>query len=241
MPSCVPGAERDARVGLLDERRDALASRLGVGDRHHRVVLGDAGVGDPPLHAVEHPLITVAHGPGLHADRIRARLGLGEAVGAALAASRPRYFAFSSSEPASCTGSEPSLFTAGDQAGRHAGPRRPPRSRSPWPARPRRHRRTVPGRAGRGRGQQRVGRLLRERAFSSTSAANGATASHTARTASRMARCSSERQYMKRRSSGFCSFVSRCRSRGRSCDQQPRVDHPVEQRRGCVQRSLNSS
>ena len=44
-------AEREARVGLLDdERRDVVAARpVGVGDGEHRVVLRDAGVGDPRL------------------------------------------------------------------------------------------------------------------------------------------------------------------------------------------------
>ena len=83
------GAERDALVALLDhERRDAAAALVGVGHRHHGVELADAGVGDPALDAVEHPLVAVAHRAGLHGDRVGAGLGLGQAVGEAAVARR---------------------------------------------------------------------------------------------------------------------------------------------------------
>ena len=78
------GPEGDPVVGLLDhERRDAAAPLLRVGHRHHRVELADPGVGDPALHAVEHPLVAVADGAGLHRDRVGSGLGLGQAVGEA--------------------------------------------------------------------------------------------------------------------------------------------------------------
>ena len=83
------GTEGDALVALLDhERRDAAAARLRVGHGHHGVELADAGVGDPALHAVEDPLVAVAHRPRLHGDRVGARLGLGQAVGEAALAGR---------------------------------------------------------------------------------------------------------------------------------------------------------
>ena len=46
----------------------------------HRVVLGLPGVGDPALHAVEHPVVAVPDRPGLHARRVGAGVGLGQAV-----------------------------------------------------------------------------------------------------------------------------------------------------------------
>ena len=76
-------AEGEALVGLLDdERGDVVAARaLGVGDREHRVVLGDTGVGDPRLLAGEHPVVAVADGLALHRRSVGAGLALGQAVG----------------------------------------------------------------------------------------------------------------------------------------------------------------
>ena len=76
------GTEGDPLIGLLDhERRDALGPLPGIGHDHHRVVVGDTCVGDPPLDAVEHPVVTVADRLGLHRDRVRPGVGLGQAVG----------------------------------------------------------------------------------------------------------------------------------------------------------------
>ena len=85
-------------------------------DRHHRVVLRDAGVGDPALDPVEHPAVAVADGPGLHRRRVAAGLRLGQAVGEhRLAARQPAAGTrcLSSSLPASSSPIVPSLLTAG--------------------------------------------------------------------------------------------------------------------------------
>src|SRR5699024_11809106 len=74
-------AEAHAVVGLLhDERGDPLAARVRVSHRHDRVVLGDARVGDPALHAVQHVLVAVAYGAGLHVRGVAAGLRLRQAV-----------------------------------------------------------------------------------------------------------------------------------------------------------------
>ena len=89
MPSFFSGAPKETPSSDFSTTNAEmpLAPLLGVGHGHDRVVLRDAGVGDPPLHAVEHPVVAVADRPGLHRDRVRAGLGLGQAVGeAALAA-----------------------------------------------------------------------------------------------------------------------------------------------------------
>ena len=87
-----------------------------VGDGEDGVVLRDPGVGDPALHAVEHPVVAVADRPGLHRGGVRAGLGLGEAVGEHPGAGRDRRAGTSSSappSPARMIGIVPSLFTPG--------------------------------------------------------------------------------------------------------------------------------
>ena len=58
-------------------------ARLGRGVRlgEHEVPVGDAAVGDPHLVAVEHPRVALLHRRGLRRAHIRARTGLGHAVG----------------------------------------------------------------------------------------------------------------------------------------------------------------
>ena len=63
---------------------------LGVGHREHGVVLRDARVGDPALHAVEDVAVAVAYGAGLHAHGVRAGVRLRQAVGEATLAARQR-------------------------------------------------------------------------------------------------------------------------------------------------------
>ena len=75
-------------LGVLrdDEGGDALVAGRGVGLGEDYVVVGDAGVGDPGLAAVEDPAAVVGgdHG-GLDAGRVGARAGLGQAEGEDLA------------------------------------------------------------------------------------------------------------------------------------------------------------
>ena len=74
--------EGEAGVAVLDhERGDPVRALVRVGDRHHRVVLRHARVGDPPLHAVEHVPAVRPHGPGPHRAGVGAGLRLREPVG----------------------------------------------------------------------------------------------------------------------------------------------------------------
>ena len=57
------------------------APAVGVGHREDGVVLGDTGVGDPRLLAVEHPVVAVGRGPGAHRRGVAAGLALGQRVG----------------------------------------------------------------------------------------------------------------------------------------------------------------
>ena len=83
--------EGHTRVVLLhDERGDAIRALLRIRDGEDGVELRDARVGDPPLHAVEHPPVTVAHRPGLHRHGVRAGVRLREAVGEHPGARRDR-------------------------------------------------------------------------------------------------------------------------------------------------------
>ena len=72
-------------VPLDQEHRDsATLPLLGVGHRLHHDHVGFRSAGYPHLGAVEHPVLAVLHGPGLHhAARVGARVGLrlGEAGG----------------------------------------------------------------------------------------------------------------------------------------------------------------
>ena len=66
-----------------DHRVLLVARRLRVGQAHedHHLAARVAGAGGPPLAAVDHPLIALAHGAGFHVGGIRgghARLGHGE-------------------------------------------------------------------------------------------------------------------------------------------------------------------
>ena len=74
LPRSKPGAVR-----LDDEGAGAAVLAVGGGEDH--VEVGDAGVGDPVLLAVDHPFVAVAHGAGPHRGRVRARLGLREREG----------------------------------------------------------------------------------------------------------------------------------------------------------------
>ena len=61
------------------------------GAREHRVQIADAGVGDPTLRAIDHPVVAVADGSGRHRCHIAAGVGLAEAVaGLAAAVAHPR-------------------------------------------------------------------------------------------------------------------------------------------------------
>ena len=128
------------------------AALLGIGHRHHRVVLADAGVGDPALHAVEHPVVAVADRAALHRGGVGARLRLGQAVGEATVPG---------GEPAEVVlldllgatdhdRQRAELVDRRDEAAAPCRPGRPPRSRSRWRGRRRRRRRTPRARAARG-------------------------------------------------------------------------------------------
>ena len=109
-------ADREAGpVGLDDERRDAArARRVRIGDGEDDVDVGDAGVRDPVLGAVDDPLVAVA------AARVRIARGSDPASGSDRAnaashsplARRGSTRALSSSEPARRIGSEPRSWTA---------------------------------------------------------------------------------------------------------------------------------
>ena len=83
MPSFFSGAPKETPSSDFSTTNAEMPLRplLGVGHRHHRVVVGDAGVGDPPLDAVEHPVVAVADRLGFHRGGVRAGVGLGQAVG----------------------------------------------------------------------------------------------------------------------------------------------------------------
>ena len=74
-PTAKPGSSRWTANAEMP-----LAPFSGIGDGHDRVPLGDAGVGDPGLGAVEHPGVAVETGAGLHRGGVGAGLALGEAV-----------------------------------------------------------------------------------------------------------------------------------------------------------------
>ena len=64
-------------VGRHEERGDAAAARAGRRDREHDVDVGDAGVRDEMLVAVEHPPAAVAPRRGAHRRDVRSGVGLG--------------------------------------------------------------------------------------------------------------------------------------------------------------------
>ena len=66
---------------LHHERRDAARTGVRVGDRHDRVAVGLARVGDPRLLAAQHPAVAAADGPGAHARGVRSGVALGQSVG----------------------------------------------------------------------------------------------------------------------------------------------------------------
>ena len=73
---------REAGIVLVhDERGDATGAGRRVGHRHHRVVGGHPGVGDPALGPVQDPGVTVGDRTGLHGRGIRAGLAFGQGVG----------------------------------------------------------------------------------------------------------------------------------------------------------------
>ena len=64
------------RVGIDQERRDALGARRLAAAREDDVAVGHAAVGDPGLHAVEHPAVAVAPRGGGHRRHVGAGVGL---------------------------------------------------------------------------------------------------------------------------------------------------------------------
>ena len=121
-------AEREPGVRLLDdERRDvAAAPAVGVGHREHRVVLRDAGVGDPRLLPGEHPVVAVRPRPGLHRRGVGPGLPLGQAVGERRLAPRQRRQVLRLdlvADAARISGIEPELVDRRDQRRRRADPR----------------------------------------------------------------------------------------------------------------------
>ena len=106
-------ADREARAVLLDDER-AEAPVLAVGHREDDVEVGDAGVGDPVLGAVDDPLVAVAARRSCASprrpSRPRARTGRTPATTRRWrTCGRKR--SFSSSEPNSAIGSVPSSWT----------------------------------------------------------------------------------------------------------------------------------
>merc|ERR1712083_443228 len=79
-------ARGDARsVSINDEPCESLAGwALGVGvrSRQHKVVVCHSSIGDPHLLAVDHPLIPLLLGLGLHSAHIAASAGLRHTIGA---------------------------------------------------------------------------------------------------------------------------------------------------------------
>ena len=69
------------RVALDQERRDPQDPLGGVGGGEAEEQVGDRAGGDPGLAAVQDPAVAPALGAGLHAEDIRARLGLAGPVG----------------------------------------------------------------------------------------------------------------------------------------------------------------
>ena len=92
MPSLFSvSARRHARpLALDDERRDAAVLRVGIGLREDERVVGDAGVGDPVLLAVEDVGVALAAGVREHPGDVRAGGGLGEPEAGELVAARLR-------------------------------------------------------------------------------------------------------------------------------------------------------
>ena len=68
-----------APLGLGQEAGDALVAVVG-GAGEHGVQVADAGVGDPALRAVDHPVVAVADGSRGHRGHVAAGIGLAEAV-----------------------------------------------------------------------------------------------------------------------------------------------------------------
>ena len=68
-------------VGVDDKTADALAAALVAGAGEHGVVIGDAAVGYPGLAAVQHVLIAVQAGAGLHGRHVGAGVRLGQGEG----------------------------------------------------------------------------------------------------------------------------------------------------------------
>ena len=203
MPSFFSGAPKETPSSDFSTTNAEmpLAPLLGVGDRHAPCSTPtDAGVGDPALHAVEDPVVAVAHGPGLHADGVGAGVGLGEAVGeAALAGGElAEVLLLQLLRPGDLHRQRAELVDRRDQRCSTRRPGRPPRSRARWPARPRRRRRTPRARAGRGSRRPAArrpppagsGRSRRRRRRTAPPWRRTR-----ARTASRIAWCSSERAY----------------------------------------------
>ena len=71
MPSlCSSAPVLKPGIGLLDDEGAELAAvHLGEDDED----IGEAGVGDPHLGAVQHPVVAVQHGGGLGAQGVAAR------------------------------------------------------------------------------------------------------------------------------------------------------------------------
>jgi hypothetical protein len=75
-------AHLEARViGVHHERGHPVGALVRLGGREHRVPARHSGVGDPRLGTVEHPVIAVQPGPGLHRHRVGAGLPLGQRIG----------------------------------------------------------------------------------------------------------------------------------------------------------------
>ncbi len=64
-------------VALDDDERETFRPRVRVGAAHHDDEIGVDSVGDERLLAVDHPLVTVAYGGGLHALQVGSGSGLG--------------------------------------------------------------------------------------------------------------------------------------------------------------------
>ena len=75
-------SDGEAGSSLMDhERGDAVGALIGVGDGHDGVPGGFAAVGDPALAAVDHPVVAVEAGTGLHRRGIGACFTFGKCVG----------------------------------------------------------------------------------------------------------------------------------------------------------------
>ena len=84
------GRREAGRALLQDERRDALVLRGRVRLREDERVVGDGGVGDPVLLAVQDVDVALEAGGRLHRGHVRSGRGLGEAEAGDLLAARLR-------------------------------------------------------------------------------------------------------------------------------------------------------